>query len=199
MLRLHPLLMPLALAGLLSGCIEESTPTGDEVLGTFTFQAALLPGGGCPAGDLPPDGGLAFDAVLTRLRDDAGTALVVNGVARDAGFDGQRLDSVHRALAPGFARTCNTGCIVEAEETLRILLLSRSQNEQYGKGRSCAELLDGGLPTDGGATPPGTTKDTFDAVRACGSFVTQKLPDAGCTCTQCSVQFAVEGAPRTGN
>ena len=198
MLRPSPFrLLPLALLAL-CGCIEESTVPGEEVLGTFTLNASPLPGNNCPAGEVP-DGGFTFDGTLTRDRDGGRAYFIVSGFARDAGFDGQRLDSVHRALAPGFARTCNAGCIVEAEETLRLLLLSRAQNEQYGKGRSCAELLDGGLPTDGGATPPGTTKDSFDAVRACGSFVTQKLPDAGCTCSQCSVQFAVEGAPRTGN
>ncbi|MBF5042479.1 hypothetical protein FGE12_08705 [Aggregicoccus sp. 17bor-14] len=181
---------------LLSGCIQDNTGPGDAVLGTFTFEARLLPDSGCPAGDLPADGGLSFDAVLTRRANDAGTSLLVNGVAREAGYDGQTLHSVTRALAPGFARTCNSGCVVEAQETLQLVVLSQKQQELYGRTRSCADLLDGGVPTDGGASPPGLDPATFDAVRACGAFTTLKLPDAGCTCAQCSIDFAVEGSPK---
>ncbi|HET9449911.1 MAG TPA: hypothetical protein VFO83_03475 [Aggregicoccus sp.] len=200
MLRSPPLsLLPLALLAL-SGCIEESTLPGDEVLATFTLNASLVPGNNCPAGEVP-DGGFAFDGTLSRDRDGQRAYFIVSGFARDAGFDGQRLTSVQRASQPGYVQGCGTGCTaVEVEQTLRLLLLSRSQNELYGKGKSCAELLDGGLPLDGGALPPGAGGDGgFDAVRACGDMSNLKLPDAGCSCAQCTWSYSVEGAPRVGN
>jgi hypothetical protein len=200
MLRLPPpLLLPLALLAL-SGCIEESTVPGDEVLGTFTLNATLLPGSNCPAGEVP-DGGFSFDGTLARDHGGERAYFIVSGFARDAGFDGQRLTSVQRASQPAYVAGCGTGCTaVEVEQTLRLTLLSRSQNELYGQGRSCAELLDGGLPLDGGALPPGASADGgFDAVRACGDMSNLKLPDAGCTCTQCTWSYSVEGAPKVGN
>lgn len=199
MLRLPSLLLPLALLAL-SGCIEESTLPGEEVLGTFTLNASPLPGSNCPPAEVP-DAGFTFDGTLSRDRDGERAYFIVSGFARDAGFDGQRLTSVQRASQPGFVPSCGSTCTaVEVEQTVRLLLLSRSQNELYGKGKSCAELLDGGLPLDGGALPPGVGGDGgFDAVRACGDLSNLKLPDAGCTCTQCTWSYSVEGAPRVGN
>jgi len=200
MLRPSPFrLLPLALLAL-CGCIEESTVPGEEVLGTFTLNANPLPGNNCPAGEVP-DGGFTFDGTLTRDRDGGRAYFIVSGFARDAGFDGQRLSSVQRASQPGYMAACGSTCTaVEVEQTLRLLLLSRSQNEQYGRGKSCAELLDGGLPLDGGALPPGAGADGgFDAVRACGDMSNLKLPDAGCTCAQCTWSYSLEGTPRVGN
>ena len=193
------LLLPLALLAL-SGCIEESTLPGDEVLGTFAFNASLVPGNNCPAGEVS-DAGIAFDGTLTRESEGGRAYFVVSGFARDAGFDGQRVSSVQRASQPGYMPSCGSTCTaVEVEQTLRLLLLSSSQNELYGKDKSCAELLDGGLPADGGAQPPGRGADGgFDAVRACGDMVNLKLPDAGCTCTPCTWAYSVEGTPRVGN
>jgi hypothetical protein len=187
-----PLALALLTAALLSGCIEETQLPGDEVLGTFVLNTQPRAGSNCPAEEVPDAGGV-FEGTLTRNRD--GTAyFVVDGFGRDAGYDGQRLTSVQRALQPRLAAACGTGCsAVEVEQTLRLLLLSSSQNEAFGKDRSCADLLDGGLPADAGSTLPPGADGGFDAVRACGELVNQKLPDAGCSCAQCTLSFGVEG------
>ncbi|MBE2252843.1 MAG: hypothetical protein IAE78_25145 [Myxococcus sp.] len=207
----------LALVG--PGCPPLPPPPGDESLGEYSIAAepvAGLPDGG--VGELRADGGLAcplvdvapvafrFSATVTRASSTGQAWLTLGGgYPRDAGWDGQVVDSVAavRRLFP----SCGACRPTIATERIRFALLSRSQSDLVG--RSCpADALDGGVPAppgpDGGLTGPAQTDEGFDALYACGALeFSVSLQDAGdpepdCApgCDDCVVNYTLVGERR---
>lgn len=203
----------------LAGCPPLPPPPGDEKLGEYTIAAepvrALDDGG---VGELRADGGLwcplidvvpaafRFSATVTRESSTGQAWLTLGGgYPRDAGWDGQVLDSsaAVRRLFP----SCGGCRPTIATERIRFSLLSRSQSEAVG--RACpANPLDGGVPAppgpDGGITGPGQTVEGFDALYACGELeFSVALQDAGAPepdcapgCDDCVVNYTLVGERR---
>lgn len=203
----------------LLGCEVLPPPPGSEALGAWSISAEPVRGladGG--AGELRPDGtpwcSLAdvvpapfrFDAIVTRDPETGHAWLTLGaGYPRDAGWDGQVLDSTAsvRRLFPSCAACPPT----IATERVRVALLSRSQSEAVSR-RCPANALEGGLPTppgpDGGIRGPGQTPDGFDALYACGELVFSVAlseppkPEADCPpgCDGCVVRYTLQGERR---
>ncbi len=170
---------------------------GDENLGTWAFTA-VPEAISCALADVP-DAGFQFSGTYTRNRDGGQVFLTLNGVSRNANFDGQVVSSELTA-ARSFAECMP--CTTEVQETLRVSILSRSQSE--AAGNICPERpLDGGTPAPNDAgtiTAPGPTNNGFDAVRACGELVDQviaKPPAGGAACNPkcggCSLRYRITG------
>ena len=208
-----------ALFVVLAGCPALPPPPGDEKLGEYTIAAepvrALEDGG---VGALRPDGGLwcplvdiapapfRFSATVTRESSTGQAWLTLGGgYPRDAGWDGQVVDSsaAVRRLFP----SCGGCRPTIATERIRFALMSRSQSEAVG--RACpANPLDGGVPAppgpDGGITGPVPTAEGFDALYACGELeFSVALQDAGppepdCApgCDDCVVNYTLVGERR---
>jgi hypothetical protein len=170
---------------------------GEQVLGTFRFDATLdrsrttctgSPGEPVQLGDA---GVLRFEA--TYSRNDGGTGfLTVQGFSRGAEYSDQRVVSTHTVAATfsGCGASCEGSKITE---TLDTILLSSSQDELIG--RNCLGLVDGGVPEDGGAQPPGPTPNGYDVQRACGTLTDEFIPGTkNCTYTKgCKAVYTVEG------
>lgn len=192
-------------------------PPGNERLGRYSIAAEPvrgLPDGGI--GELLEDGGLGcalpevsptslrFEAQVTRDSSTAQAWLTLGpGYPRDAGWDGQLLDSTAsvRRLFP----SCGACSGVQATESIRFVLLSRSQSEVVG--RRCPDnALDGGTPlpnADAGVTPPRQTPEGFDALYACGELVfsvqaSQVEGGEPCPsiCSECVVRYTLQGERR---
>lgn len=203
----------------LSACEVLPPLPGSESLGAWSISAEPvrgLPDGG--AGELLPDGALRcplpevsqapfrFDARITQDPASGHTWLSLGGgYPRDAGWDGQVLDSVAsvRRLFP----SCGACPVTLATERITVALLSRSQSEAVG--RQCpADALDGGVPAppgpDGGLRAPGQTAEGFDALYACGELVFSvatsepAAPESGCApgCDGCVVRYTLAGERR---
>ncbi len=190
MKRLTPTLSLLFLAG----CPSANQVLGDEPMGRFKLQASLF-SSDCQLSDVP-DGGFAFDAELSRNRGTSQAWLVIGGIARDAGFDGQVATSTHSA--PRRFEECGCGDQTLIQETLTVALLSSSQDRALG-GACPPSPLDGGVPRpdpDGGIFAPASLEQGgFDAIRACGELVDEVVPAEGasCSCPRCTMVFRVEG------
>ncbi len=208
-----------ALLVVLAGCPPLPPPPGDENLGEYSIAAepvralddggvgALRADGGlwCPLVDVVP-AAFRFSATVTRESSTGQAWLTLGGgYPRDAGWDGQVLDSsaAVRRLFP----SCGGCRPTIATERIRFSLLSRSQSEAVG--RTCpANPLDGGVPTppgpDGGITGPGQTAEGFDALYACGELeFSVALQDAGAPepacapgCDDCMVNYTLVGERR---
>jgi hypothetical protein len=208
-----------ALVVVLAGCPPLPPPPGDEKLGEYTIAAepvrgledggvgALRPDGGlwCPLVDVVPEA-FRFSATVTRETSTGQAWLTLGGgYPRDAGWDGQVLDSVAavRRLFP----SCGGCRTTIATERIRFALMSRSQSEAVG--RACpTNPLDGGVPAppgpDGGITGPGQTAEGFDALYACGELeFSVALQDAGAPepdcapgCEDCVVNYTLVGERR---
>jgi hypothetical protein len=178
-------------------CIsDDPVIPGEQVLGTFRFDATLdrsrttcVGSPGEPV-QLSDAGVLRFEA--TYSRNDGGTGFVtVQGFSRGAEYSEQRVVSSHTVAATYPA--CGEGCQgSKITETLDTILLSSSQDELIG--RNCLGLVDGGVPGDGGV-PPGPTPNGYDVQRACGTLVDDFIPGTtNCTCTKgCKAVYTVEG------
>jgi hypothetical protein len=196
--RLILLSLPI-LAVVVVSCFSNPKFPGDQVLGTFRFDATIDPsrttcgtadGGIVSIGDA---GTLRFEGTFSRNTEGDGGWLTTQGFARNAQYDGQRVVSVQRAVTSlsGCGSSCEGAAI---EETLDTLLLSSGQDELIG--RKCAGLVDGGIPeSDGGVQPPGPTPNGYDVQRACGTLVDDFIPGTkNCTCTKgCKAVYTVEG------
>jgi hypothetical protein len=174
--------------------------------------AGLANGG---VGELLPDGGLAcslpdvtrasfrFDAVITREPASGQAWLTLGGgYPRDAGWDGQVVDSV--ASARRLFPSCRACPATVATERITFALLSLSQSEAVGR-RCPPSPLDGGVPKpDGTITGPGQSDQGFDALYACGevsfqvSLVEPASPESGCdpACADCTVRYTLAGERR---
>jgi hypothetical protein len=172
-----------------------------------------LPDGG--VGEFLPDGGVAcalpdvsrssfrFDALITREPATGQAWLTLgSGYPRDAGWNGQVLDSV--ASARRLFPSCRACPATVATERITFALLSRSQAEAVGR-RCPPSPLDGGVPTPNGTiTGPGPGDQGFDALYACGevafsvSLVEPPSPESGCdpACVDCTVRFTLVGERR---
>lgn len=197
--RLVLLSVPILVVAAVS-CLSNSKVPGDQVLGTFRFDATIdwsrttcsqSDGGIVTIGDA---GTLRFEGTYSRNDDGGGGYLTTQGFPRNAEYDGQRAVSEYRVAATlaGCGSTCEGAAI---DETLEALLLSNSQDELVG--RKCSGLLsDGGIPEgDGGAQPPGPTPNGYDVQRACGTLTDEFIPGTkNCTCTKgCTAVYTVEG------
>lgn len=201
-----------------SACPPLPPPPGTEALGDYVMVAEperALPDGG--PGSLRADGGpgcgipevtfapLRFEVVVTREPSTGAAWLTLGGgYPRDAGWDGQVLDSTAevRRLFPSCAACPPT----LASERILVALLSRSQSDAVN---GCPALLpDGGLPAlprGDGITPPRQTMDGFDALYACGSLEFRVTFDAGVdgpdpscprACGECVVRYTLTGERR---
>ncbi len=164
----------------LCGCPADDGPPGDENMGLYQFRAEPL-SLACGLPDIP-NAGFDFAGTLSRFRDGGPVFLTLNGISRDAGFDGQILTSSH--AAPRTFKLPDGGscapCQMRVIETLSIALLSKSQSSAVGD-RCPPNPLDGGVPSpDSGVTLPGSTQTGFDAVRACGDLYEEITGDGTC-------------------
>lgn len=194
--RLALLSIPAFLVGI--ACFSDPVFPGDQVLGTFRFNATVdRQRTTCdlknPEFSALGDAGVfRFEGTFSRNAEASAGYLTVQGFSRDAGYEGQRVTSLHRAATS--VASCGTGCTGTAiEESLDVILLSDSQDELIG--RRCSGLVDGGVPEDGGAQPPGPTPNGYDVQRACGTLMDDYIPGTGtCTCTKpCRAVYTVEG------
>jgi hypothetical protein len=180
-------------------CFSDPVYPGEQVLGTFRFDATLdrsrttctgQTGEPVQLGDAGP---LRFEGTYSRGLDGGRGFFTVQGYSRSATYEGQKAVSAHRAAA--VLQGCGTNCQgSQVEETLDTVLLSSSQDELIG--RKCAGLqADGGVPEDGGAQPPGPTPNGYDVQRACGTLTDDFIPGtSNCTCTRpCKAVYTVEG------
>lgn len=179
----------------LCGCPAEDAVPGDENMGLYQFHAepqSLV----CGLPDLPANG-FDFAGTYSRFRDGGAVFLTLNGISRDAGFDGQVITSSHSA--PRTFKLPDGGscapCEMRVVETIAVALLSKSQSSAVFD-RCPADPLDGGLPgPDAGVTLPGSTSTGFDSVRACGTLYEQIISE-GVACDpicSCLLQFRVVG------
>ena len=187
----------LACGFLLCACAPATLLPGDQVMGTYAFEAVPLQVD-CQIPDLQV-APFTFEATFSRERDGAGVWFLLNETVRDAGFDGQVARVAYEA--PRVFGTACEGCATVLQERLEVALLSKSQNEAAGD--RCPDApLDGGLPTGPGVQPPGNVQSGFDAVRACGELTNQvvatALPDQTCPafCGQCTLRYELKGARR---
>jgi hypothetical protein len=179
-------------------CLSDPVFPGDQVLGTFRFDATLdwshttcsTAAGGIV--QLSDGGALHFEGTFSRNAGADAGWLSVQGFARDAQYEGQRVVSLHSVTTT--LQGCGTNCKdAKIEERLDTILLSSSQDELIG--HKCAGLVDGGVPEDGGAQPPGPTPNGYDVQRACGTLIDDFIPGKeNCTCTKgCRAVYTVEG------
>jgi hypothetical protein len=178
----------------LCGCPVDPGPPGNENMGQYQFRAEPV-SISCGLPDLPTNG-FDFSGTFSRFRDGGGAYLTLNGLSRDAGFDGQIVTSSHSAPRT-FALPDGGGCApceMRVIETLRVALLSKSQSSAVGD-RCPENPLDGGVPdVDAGVTMPGSTETGFDAVRACGDLF-EEITGTG-TCDPlcaCLLQYRLVG------
>ncbi|MBS1148488.1 MAG: hypothetical protein H6Q89_186 [Myxococcaceae bacterium] len=178
----------------LGGCRMDEGPPGDENMGLYQFRADPV-SIACGLPDIP-GGGFEFSGTFSRFRDGGAVFLTLNGIARDAGFDGQIVTSRHSAartfkLPDGGA--C-APCEMRVVESLSVALVSKSQSSAVGD-RCPANPLDGGLPAaDAGVTLPGSTETGFDAVRACGELTEQIVGSGTCDpLCACLLQYRLVG------
>jgi hypothetical protein len=181
-------------------CFSNPQFPGDQVLGTFRFDAAIdWSKTSCTMGDggivqIGDAGTLRFEGTFSRQMENGDSGyLTVQGYSRSAAYEGQRVVSLQRVAAK--LAGCGSACEgAQIEETLDTVLLSSSQDELIG--RKCSGLVDGGIPEgDGGVQPPGPTPNGYDVQRACGSLTDDFIPGTkNCTCaTGCRAVYTVEG------
>lgn len=183
-------LVPLAAVLAIAACSSSANLPGQKVIGTYAFTAAPT-GGDCSFIE-QPDGGFTYNATLSF---DPGTShgyVTINGVSRDAGFDGQVMDAP--ASANRVFSECNCGNNVVVNERITVALLSASQRAAVG-GSCPPNPLDGGVPApnDAGIAAPSEVASGFDAPIACGVQTEDIVPGTGCSCAGCSLQYSVSG------
>lgn len=177
----------------LCACPADDRPPGDENMGLYQFRAEPvsltcgLPGLGT--------NGFGFEGTFSRFRDGGAAFLTLNGISRDAGFDGQIVRSSHSASRT-FTVPDGGDCLCDMRvvETLHVALLSKSQSTAVGD-RCPENPLDGGLPdTDAGVRLPGSTETGFDSVRACGDLFEEIVGTGACDpLCACVLQYRLTG------
>ncbi|GMT98382.1 hypothetical protein KH5H1_25010 [Corallococcus caeni] len=194
--RLALALFPAAALAVAVGCFSDPVYPGNQVMGTFRFQAKLdAARTTCDAGSrdfaqLDDAGTFTFEGTFSR-DTDAGTGFfTVQGFSRDAGYTGQSVSSTHRATAR--RDSCGTGCEdSEIEEALNVMLLSDSQSRNVA--RDC-KRLDGGVPE---GDIPAPTENGYDVSLACGTLTDVFLPGKGAACkcnpSTCTTVYTVSG------
>jgi hypothetical protein len=191
--------LPVAALALAAACFSDPVYPGNQVLGTFSFEARLDPSGTtCDASvadfaQLDDAGVFRFEGTFSREADSGIGWVTVQGFSRDAGYDGQQVSSTLTAVAP--RATCGTGCEdSKIEETLKVTLFSDSQARTLN--RDCLRF-DGGIPE---GTPPAPTENGYDVSLACGSLTDVFLPGTGnkCNCQPrtCTTAYTVQGERR---
>ena len=188
---------PAAVALAACACLPEPKYPGNEVMGTFEFEATAL-SDDCVGFMEVPDGGFTFSGTFSRQTDNSQAWFTLGGISREATFDGQVLKS--ERTAPRLLRELDGGAAnVNVVETLVVALSSRSQDAKL-EGNCPADPLDGGLPEpngDLGIFAPGTTPQGFDAIRACGELTDEVVPDPAavpsCECVGCTLRYRVRG------
>jgi hypothetical protein len=183
----------LLLASLLAMSCETTVPPG-TAMGTFTCSVTPLEYA-CGLSDVT-DGGFGFSMVLSHDLNSTQAWVTVGGYTRDAGFDGQVMEST--AEADRIFDQC-AECRTRMIESMRFTVLSRSQWAAQG---SC--LADGGYPApdaDAGITAPGPSAQGYDAQYLCGQMtetvVSDGLPDGGACpaiCGGCFIRYQLQGA-----
>lgn len=178
----------------LAGCLPNDRPPGDEAMGVYNLVADPV-SRVCALPDIPANS-FPFSATLSRFRDGGAVYLTLNGISRDAGFDGQVASSSHsasRTFALADGGSCSS-CEMRVVETIVVALLSKSQSAALGD-KCPANALDGGLPgPDAGATLPGSTATGFDSVRACGDLYEQILGTGTCDpACACLLKYRLSG------
>ncbi|AGC48292.1 hypothetical protein NVS55_34365 [Myxococcus stipitatus] len=177
-------------------CISDPVYPGNQLMGTFQFEARLDPAGTTCDASMPEfaqldDAGVfRFEGTFSKNEDGGVGWFTVQGFNRDAKYEGQTVDSTLSATAP--RASCGTDCKdSKIEETLKVTLFSDSQSRELN--RDCLRF-DGGTP-DG--SPPGPTENGYDVAMACGSLTDVFLPGP-CTCTPstCKTAYKVQGVRR---
>lgn len=177
-------------------CISDPVYPGNQLMGTFQFEARLDPAGSTCDASVPEfaqvdDAGVfRFEGTFSKNEDGGVGWFTVQGFNRDAKYEGQNVDSMLRATAP--RASCGAACKdSQIEESLKVMLFSDSQAQEMG--REC-KGFDGGTP-DG--SPPGPTENGYDVTLACGSLTDVFLPGT-CTCnpTTCKTAYKVQGVRR---
>ncbi|MFP2932186.1 hypothetical protein ACLESO_44905 [Pyxidicoccus sp. 3LG] len=198
MKRLALAVLPVTAVAVAMACYSDPVYPGDQVLGTFRFEARLDPARTtCDAS--VPDFAQMDDAGVFRFegtfsRDtDAGTGFfTVQQFNRDTKYEDQQATSTLKAVAP--RATCGTGCEdSQIEETLKVTLFSDSQARSLN--RDCLQS-DGGIP-DGSV--PGPTENGYDVSLACGTLTDVFLPGTrNCNCqpSTCTTAYKVQGLRR---
>ena len=185
-------------AVLLAACTGLTTPPGAEHLGTYQMHAVPM-FRACALSDVAANE-FSFQATFSRDPNNEQAWVTLQQYSREATFDGQQLGSV--ASAPrSFSGVCS-GCPMALRETIRVDLLSLSQN--VAAGDRCPDGPVPAVDDDAGIHAPGPDAFGYDAVRACGALltetvVTDHLPDGGtcdATCGDCTVQYRLTGERR---
>lgn len=186
----------LLLVSLLIACTPEPRFPGNEVMGTFAFNATRVEGGegDCTFSEIQD--AFAFQGTFSRELDGGPAWFTIKDVSRDAGFDGQIVEATLSAPRQFQDCACTT---TQLQETITVALISQSQDELLG-GRCPESPLDGGVPPpegeDGGVRGPGSTPSGFDALRACGQLVSIVIPGEDCACAGCTMTYRLEGVRR---
>ncbi|NVJ21536.1 MULTISPECIES: hypothetical protein [Myxococcus] len=177
-------------------CFSDPVYPGNQLLGTFQFEARLDPANTTCDAAMPEfaqldDGGVfRFEGTFSKNDDGGAGWFTVQGFDREAKYEGQLVDSQLKATAP--RSSCGTGCKdSQIEESLNVTLFSDSQAGLLN--RNCA-AFDGGIPD---ASPPAPTENGYDVSLACGSLTDVFLPGS-CTCTPttCKTAYKVQGVRR---
>lgn len=186
------------LVGLLAACTGLTTPPGPEHLGTYQMRA-LPVFRACGLSDVAANE-FSFQATFSRDPGSGQAWVTLQQYSREAVWNGQALGSV--ASAPrSFSGVCS-GCPMALRETLRVDLLSLSQN--VAAGDRCPDGPVPAVDDDAGIHAPAPDAFGYDAVRACGALLTETvitgaLPDGGAcdaTCGDCTVQYRLTGERR---
>lgn len=186
----------------LCGCPNNDRPPGDEAMGVYNLRAEPV-SLTCGLPRIPnnfPANGFDFSGTLSRFRDGGAVFLTLDGISRDAGFDGQIAYSTHSAprtfTLPDGGNCAPTPmeCEMRVVETIVVALLSKSQSAALGD-KCPANALDGGLPgPDAGASLPGSAATGFDSVRACGDLYEQIVGIGNCDpLCACLLKFRLAG------
>jgi hypothetical protein len=178
----------------LSACPTETAMPGDQGLGSYRFDAEPLELD-CLIDGIS-DEGFSFDGTFSRDSVTNEAWFHLNGVVREASFDGQVARATY-AAPRSFASQCD-GCATELRETIAVAILSKSQNDAAGD--ACPDgALDGGLLP---GSPPGPVASGYDALRACGELldevVATPIDGQGCAaeCGACRLRYRLKGARR---
>ncbi|NMO15258.1 hypothetical protein HPC49_05100 [Pyxidicoccus fallax] len=196
--RLALAALPAAAVAAAMACYSDPVYPGDQVLGTFRFEARLDPSKTTCDASVPEfaqvdDAGVfRFEGTFSRDTDGGTGYFTVQSYSRDAGYEGQSVTSTLRATAP--RASCGTGCEDSSiEETLKVMLFSDSQARTLN--RDCRQH-DGGIPT---GSAPGPTENGYDVSLACGTLTDVFLPGTrNCNCqpTTCTTAYIVQGERR---
>src|SRR5262245_54134010 len=134
-------LLPLAIAWLFAACLAGQSFPGDEVMGTFGFEALPLELT-CELAEVPREG-FSFQGTFSRNKGQSEAWSHLGGTSREATFDGQVLTSERSAVRQFSECQCESPTTLH--EVLAVALVSQSQDRELG-GACPENALDGGMP-----------------------------------------------------